>query len=284
MARPLRLQFAGAFYHVIARGNAKQDIFLAREDRELFLARLDQTAQRQNWRILVYCLMPNHYHVFLQTVEPSLARGMRDLNSRYAQTFNHRYQRVGHLFQGRYKAILVERAGYVVELVRYIVLNPVRAGLCATASEWDWSSHRATLGLARPIQSLDVDFLLGVIDSDPARSRKQYAEFVTAGETAAGPQEPTTQAHPIVLGTDTFINLALDQAPRPSEVPRAQRASQSLAGYAREFRRNEAIQRAYASGAYSLAQIGRHFGLHYSTVSRICGAAGLRPSGSGTSS
>src|SRR5688500_9153546 len=171
MARPLRIQFPGALYHVISRGNAKQDIFLDDGDRQQFLCALSDTAERLNWRILVYCLMTNHYHLCIETVEPTLARGMRDLNGRYAQGFNYRHERVGHLFQGRYKGILVDRPGYLLELARYIVLNPVRAGLSATATDWPWSSHRAALGLVKPIRRLAVESLLAQFEADAERAR-----------------------------------------------------------------------------------------------------------------
>jgi REP element-mobilizing transposase RayT len=144
MARPLRLEFAGATYHVTARGDGREDIYLSDADRRLFLAVLGSVAERFNWTIHAYCLMSNHYHLLVETPEGNLSKGMRQLNGVYTQDFNRTHHRVGHVFQGRYKAILVEKEAYLLELVRYVVLNPVRAGMVRTPGEWPWSSYRAT--------------------------------------------------------------------------------------------------------------------------------------------
>jgi REP element-mobilizing transposase RayT len=127
MARPLRLEFAGALYHLTARGNARGDIFLDDADRRLFLALLGKEIAQQGWCCYAYCLMSNHYHVLIETPEANLISGMRRLNGVYTQAFNRRHARVGHVFQGRYKAIVVDQDSYGLELCRYIVLNPVRA-------------------------------------------------------------------------------------------------------------------------------------------------------------
>ena len=126
MARPLRLEFPGAVYHVSSRGNARQRIFFGDADRELFLDTLTQGIARYRWLCHAYCLMENHYHLLIETPRANLSLGMRQLNGIYTQTFNRRHHRVGHLFQGRFRAILVEKESYLLELCRYIVLNPVR--------------------------------------------------------------------------------------------------------------------------------------------------------------
>jgi putative transposase len=146
MARPLRLEFPGALYHVTARGNARQRIYLNDEDRHLFLDLLGKEVAQQGWRCYAYCLMDNHYHLLLETPEPTLVAGMRRLNGVYTQAFNRRHRRVGHLFQGRYKAIVVDKDAYLLELCRYIVLNPVRAEAVKRPERWPWSSYRATVG------------------------------------------------------------------------------------------------------------------------------------------
>ena len=128
MARPLRLEFPGAVYHVTSRGNARAAIFLDDEDRPIFLGVLGAVVARFGWLCHAYCLMDNHYHLLLETPDPNLSRGMRQLNGVYTQRFNRRHGRVGHVLQGRFKAILVDRDGYLLELARYLVLNPVRAG------------------------------------------------------------------------------------------------------------------------------------------------------------
>ena len=129
MARPLRIEFEGALYHVTSRGNARQHIFLHDSDRKKFFDVLADVVERFQWICHAYCLMDNHYHLVIETPEANLSRGMRQLNGVYTQVFHRRHGRVGHLFQGRYKAILVEKESYLLELAKYVVLNPVRAGL-----------------------------------------------------------------------------------------------------------------------------------------------------------
>jgi REP element-mobilizing transposase RayT len=148
MARPLRLEFPGAIYHLTGRGNARQKVFFTDADRELFLSTLTGVVTRYHWICRAYCLMANHYHLLVETPKANLSIGMRQLNGIYTQSFNRRHNRVGPLFQGRFKAILVERDSHLLELCRYIVLNPARLKSSAKASTWKWSSYRATAGLA----------------------------------------------------------------------------------------------------------------------------------------
>jgi len=126
MSRPMRLEFPNALYHVTSRGNAQQNIYLTDADRQQFLNVLNHVCQRYNWVVHAYCLMSNHYHLLIETPDGNLSKGMRQLNGLYTQDFNRAHKRVGHVYQGRYKAILVEKQAYLLELARYIVLNPVR--------------------------------------------------------------------------------------------------------------------------------------------------------------
>ena len=144
MARPLRLEFAGALYHITSRGDRQEAIYLDDPDRECFLALLRDVRERYNWLIHAYCLMDNHYHLLVETPDGNLSKGMRHLNGVYTQSSNARHGRVGHVFQGRYNAILVQKEAYLLELARYIVLNPVRARMVRTALDWPWSSPTAT--------------------------------------------------------------------------------------------------------------------------------------------
>ena len=136
MARPLRIEFAGALYHVTSKGNAREAIYLTDEDRQQFLTLLENTVKRYDWYCHAYCLMGNHYHLLIETNTPALSKGMKYLNGTYTQYFNRRHQRVGHVFQGRFKAILVQKEAYLLELARYIVLNPVRAQMVRSAKDW----------------------------------------------------------------------------------------------------------------------------------------------------
>ena len=146
MARPLRIEFPGALYHLTSRGDGREDIYRGDGDRRMFLSLLADVCERFNWWGHAYCLMANHYHLLMETPDANLAKGMRQLNGVYTQHCNGVHGRCGHVFQGRYKAILVQKETYLTELARYIVLNPVRAGMVSRAEDWPWSSYRATTG------------------------------------------------------------------------------------------------------------------------------------------
>ena len=178
MARPLRIEFEGALYHVTARGNERKPIVRDDGDRRTWLATLAKTVSRFGWLLHAWCLMDNHHHLVVETPNANLARGMRQLNGVYAQRFNARYRRSGHLFGGRYKALLVQGNAHLLELARYVVLNPVRAGLCAHPAEWRWSSYRATAGLAPAPPFLTTSWLLGQFGRDDTRARAGYRAFV----------------------------------------------------------------------------------------------------------
>jgi len=273
MARPLRIQFAGAVYHVMSRGVAKQRIYLDDDDRREFLRYLRRVSRRLRWQVWAYCLMPNHFHLLVETSEPNLAQGMHDVNSAYSVAFNARHDRVGHLFQGRYKALLVDKDRYLLQLSRYIVLNPVRAGLCAAPDGWPWSSHQALLGSPDPLMSrLETFRMLHLFGPTPEIARAKYREYVLAGMGA--PLEISAGPNRSILGDEPFVQAAAPHLPGPAaEVCRADRLVRTLEDHERaSASRDEAIRSAYASGAYSLKQIGQHFGLHYSTVSHIAKA------------
>lgn len=203
MARPLRLEFPGAVYHITARGNAQQPIFLDDTDRQQFLRLLGREILQQHWRCYVYCLMGNHYHVVIETPEPNLSRGLRRLHGTYTQWFNRRHERVGHLLQGRFKSLLVEKESYLQELCRYVVLNPVRASLVTDAGAWGWSSYRATAGLQAAPDWLDVSAVLSLFDPGHAVGTKAYRRFV-----ADGLHQPSPWArviNQIYLGSPDFL-------------------------------------------------------------------------------
>ncbi len=276
MARPLRIEFPGALYHLTARGNQREDIYLDDEDRELFLALLGAVCERFNWVGYAYCLMDNHYHLVMETPDGNLSRGMRQLNGVYTQRFNARHERVGHVFQGRYKAILVERESYLLELCRYVVLNPVRAGMVRHAGQWRWSSYRATAGQRLAPSWLTVSWVLAQFGRRRAQAIDRYKAFVRQGSGVASPwQEGLRQQ--IYLGDEAFVTrmqTRLEQADL-DEVPRAQRRPPALplAEYAERYpERRTAMAAAYRSGDYTLKAIADHFGVHYSTVSRACRA------------
>ena len=149
MARPLRLEIAGWLYHVISRGDRRENIYLGDADRQRWLDLLGEVCSRHNWLCHAYCLMDNHYHIVVETIDGNLSAGMHQLNGVYTQWHNRAHDRVGHVFQGRFKAIIVQREAYLLELARYVVLNRVRAGICAMPDRWHWSSYLAMVGQAR---------------------------------------------------------------------------------------------------------------------------------------
>ena len=159
MSRPIRIEFPDAVYHVTSRGDRREPIVDDDQDRHLFLDTLAQVINQYRWLCYAWCLMDNHYHLLIQTPEANLSKGMRQLNGVYTQASNRRHQRVGHLFQGRFKAILVDREAYLLELSRYIVLNPVRAGMVRNPAQWPWSSYRAGIGAHAAPEWLACDAL-----------------------------------------------------------------------------------------------------------------------------
>jgi putative transposase len=185
MSRPPRVQVPGGLYHVTARGDNREPIFLDDRDREKHLGLLDEVVLHEEWSCFAYCLMTNHFHLLIETPEPNIAHGMQALNGRYAQRFNRRHGRVGHLFERRYDSVLIESDCHLAEVERYIVLNPFRAQLRQRAEDWPWSSYRATAGLARAPRFLDVDRVLMEFGRDPRVGRARYADFVADGSPAA---------------------------------------------------------------------------------------------------
>ena len=179
MARQPRLTAPGAIYHVTSRGNRRQPIFTRAGDHDVFLLYLKDVVERHNWSCFGYCLMPNHYHLVLQTPADDISRGMHRLNSRYAQWFNDSHEVDGHLFQDRFHSVLLEAEEHLVELLRYTALNPVRAGMCFLAEDWRWSSYAAIVGRRRP-QFLAVDPVLSLFGRRRDEAQRAFADFVHA--------------------------------------------------------------------------------------------------------
>jgi len=180
MARALRITYPGAFYHVTSRGNERKAIFKSKRDREKFLEYLESATQRYNAVIHAYCMMDNHYHILLETPSGNLAQIMRHVNGAYTTYFNIKRARSGHLFQGRYKAILVDIDEYAKELSRYIHLNPVRAKIVEIPEEYDWSSYKFYIGKKKPAKWLYRDFILGYFGKNVSTAQKAYQRFVNA--------------------------------------------------------------------------------------------------------
>jgi len=234
---------------------------------------------RFDWLCHTYVLMHNHYHFLIETPAGNLSRGMMQLNSIYSQRFNRRHNRIGHLFQGRFKSILIEKESYLLELSRYIVLNPVRAGLVVFPEEWKWSSYASTVGLSPCPEFLSTDWILSQFGNSKSMAISSYKEFVQAGYGVEFPTEGLVAN--IILGSELFVKKVshhLDDETRKDieEIPRLQRQTLSLEldeiierGMREGKSRDELIYCVYYDHNYTMKEIGEYFGLHYATVSRL---------------
>lgn len=275
MARPLRIEYEGAVYHITSRGNARQGIFLDDGDRTTFLKILGDVVERYNWICYAYCLMANHYHLLIETPDANLSRGMQQLNGVYTQAFNRRHHSVGHLLQGRYRAILVEKESHLLDLVRYIALNPVRAKLVRHPRDWHWSSYRSTSSEGESPKFLSTDWILSQFHEDRRRAVKEYREFVKGGygidvwgELRGG----------VILGTEQFaqaLKPLLWEKSSITEIPRRERLAvrprleELFAGSKDRSDRNKRIYQAVRTYGYTLKKVAEFTGLHYSTISVI---------------
>ena len=227
-----------------------------------------------DFELRAWVVLDNHYHLLIQTPDGNLSKGMRQLNGVTTQTSNRRHHRVGHLFQGRFKAILVDHNAYLLELSRYIVLNPVRAGMVKTPGDWPWSSYRASAGLAPVAPWLTVDGVLSQFVKRRSLAQQRYAQFVSEGIRADSPWQNLKGQ--VFLGDDRFVQqmqAKIESRQRNDvQIPAAQRRPRALSLPIIERSapdRNAAIMTAYATGAYSYQEISTHFGIHFTTVGRI---------------
>src|SRR3989338_4906339 len=205
MARPLRIEYEGASYHVMNRGLEQREIFQEERDYEKFLELIEDTHRQYQFKIHSYCLMPNHYHLYIETPQGGLSRGMRHIDGVYTQVFNKRRKRVGPLFQGRYRSILVEKESYSLELSRYIYLNPVKAKLEEKPEGWKWSSYGAFIGKAKRREFLEVEWLLGQMAKKERKAQRVFEKFTWEGLKEEW--EPWKQAQGgYLLGGSSFCN------------------------------------------------------------------------------
>lgn len=266
MARPLRIQQAGLTYHVYARGIDRMPMFVDDDDRHCFRHLLTEVCDRFCIVCHAECQMTTHYHAVITTLEPNLSRAMQKLNGDYAIWFNRRHLRGGHFFERRFGAQIVQHGRYFLTACRYVVRNPVRAGMVATAEEWPWSSYRATVGLSPIPPYLMIQTLLGEFDSDLASAMPCFERFVMSDRRDALPRDP-------ILGDRDFIARYAAAATAASrEVPRRERHVEPLSnffvGALTRRQRDAAIVRAYRAG-FKLCEVARVLGVHYSTISKV---------------
>lgn len=272
------MEFPGALHYVTAQGNARGNICLDDGDREQFLTLLAEVVRTHGWTCHAWCLLEDHYHLMIETAEPNLGRGMRQLNGVYTQRFNRAHDRTGHVFQGRYKAVLVERGPYWLELARDVVLTPVRAGLVMAAAKWRWSSYRVTADTdPRPKDDPDPtwpDWILRQLGGEDRLARAAYRDYVDAAATAAAARDfdKPIRTGP-VLGSQAFIEkLKTRYDVRDRETGllgrgRARPSMQTLRD--RHGERGAWMTVAHDRHGYTLAEIGAATGLHYSSISKI---------------
>ncbi len=275
MARPLRIEYEGALHHITSRGNARAKIFLAHDDLGTFLETLSNVVSRYGWICHAYCLMTNHYHLLIETPSPNLSRGMQLLNGVYTQRFNRSHRRSGHVFQGRFKAILVEKEAHLLELARYVVLNPVRAKMVRSARDWPWSSYRATAGQIEAPKFLTIDWLLSQFDAERARANRAYRDFVSEGRGLDVWDDLRAGS---LLGSNAFIErmrpLLLNAPLNPNILRRERDAARPslcelFSSVFDKKTRDECIYQAVRHHHYKLQEVGDHVGLHFSTISVI---------------
>lgn len=294
MARPLRIEYPNAWYHVMNRGRHGEDIFADQKDYDAFLAILQESSGMFGVRIVAYCLMSNHYHLLLQTPSGNLSRVMRHVNGVYTQRYNRRHKIDGQLFRGRYKSVLVEEDTYLLELLRYIHRNPVKAGICQAVEDYRWSSHRGYLSTDKKWDWLHKQALLGLLSNTPGAAKKQYLEFVNKEDSLVITEFFGKKNLPSLLGSPDFIEwikAKYYQLKKHHEIPQSQQLAPTIAeikqaviqvydieeqdlqqskrGQLNEPR-NLAVYLARKLTGLSLREIGTEFGLtKYSTVSSI---------------
>lgn len=276
MSRQLRIEYPGALYHVTARGNGKAIIFIDDYDRYKFLDTLENCIKAFNFICHGYCIMGNHYHLLIETPDANLSAGIHRLNSIYAQYFNKQYDHIGHVFQGRFKAIIVQRDNYLLELCRYIVLNPVRAGIVNHPSEYKWSSYCHTIGTAEKISPfLTTDWILAQFDSDFSLARIRYINFVMDGINADSPMKDIRTG--LILGNKSFMEALTNRISKYKDdidIPREQRyvCRENLSSLFKDLRfltkksRNELIFTAYSKHGYTQKEIAKLINMHVVTI------------------
>lgn len=278
MARPLRIQYPGAMYHIISRGVGRMTIFHNEKDWIKFISFMERVIKKYNWICHAYCLMGTHYHLLLETPDANIVPGMKQLNQFYSQFYNWKYQRVGPVLQGRYKSWLVEKGEKFLDNSRYIVNNPSKAKMVQHPSEWPWSSFRATRGLQKAPEFLETDFLLSHFSSSRKKAQTMYEDFVLAGIEMESPL--LDAKNQVFLGSDSFIAEAMQHVNENDElnnVPKVQKHANrpSLEKIFNESRsnskehRNHLILISHDIHAYTQREIGEFLGLHPGYISNI---------------
>ena len=285
VTRQLRIEFEGAFYHVTSRGNERKAIFLSDRDRLVLLDCLQRANRKFGAMVHCYCLMDNHYHALIETPRGNLSRIMHFINTAYTIYFNKKHEKVGHLFQGRFKAILLDADTYARQLSRYIHLNPVRRGKVDSPEKYLWSSFREYAGHRTPPSWLITEFILGLFAGDLNVARHLYMDFVLSAIAGASEDRVFGQVEKAILGSDHFVeriknSIGIEKHPDrelpalgelkgrpPLEMIRSE--VEAALGWNNKFARNAAISICRENADYKLREIGDFFGLSQSAIAII---------------
>lgn len=286
MARPLRIIYPGAFYHITSRGNERKAIFMTKRDRLKFFEYLGSANERYNAVIHAYCLMDNHYHLLLETPSGNLPQVMHHINGAYTTYFNVKRGRSGHLLQGRYRSILVDKDEYAKELSRYIHLNPVRANMVSVPEDYEWSSYNQYIGKNKPEGWLARDFILGYFGGKYSTAQKGYKDFVTrlVGQEYESPLNAVMGS--VLLGSQDFIHFIKNQflsgLKQSKDVPAVRSLAPKISlqdisnAVEQVFNddiktiRNVKIFLCHKHTGEKLRTIGEQFGIGDSAVSQVC--------------
>lgn len=273
MSRPIRIEFPGAIYHISSRGHDNQKIFIDDDDKQFFVDLLQKTVDRFHWVCHAWCLMPDHYHVVMETPEGNLSIGMRELNGGYTQYFNRRYALQGPAMQGRFKAILLERESHLLPVCRHVVLNPLRMGKVRQLEKYRWSSYRSTAGLDDTLVAVSPEWIWRQMGKSKKKAPERYQAWVKAG---IGLDAPWGQVQrQILLGGEEFVEkmqALMHMAARPKVKLVRPSLKKIFAKVKDRAGRNAAIRVASRAHFYRLHEIGSFIGLHLSTVSKIANA------------
>lgn len=276
MGRPLRIEYPGAFYHIISRGNERRPIFRSNRDYERFLGYFKSATERYGAQIHCFCLMRNHYHLLLETPRANLSAILHHINTGYTNYFNSSTGRVGHLFQGRYRAILVEKDSYALELSRYIHLNPARAHLVKEPSDYAWSSYLGYIGREKRWEWLETDFILGLVSQDRGEARKRYRRHIEEGIGAALRDPLEGVIGSTVLGSEGFVDWvrerwigrreahrdvpAIKKLSSGMDLVTIQKETQRMFGTETVMSRRVDLYLCHQLSGLSLVEIGKFFG------------------------
>jgi REP element-mobilizing transposase RayT len=286
VARPLRIEFPGAFYHVTSRGNERKTVFQSNRDREKYLSYLESVHERYGAVIHTYCLMGNHYHLLLETPRGNLSKILQYVNGAYTTYFNIKRNRSGHLFQGRFKGILVDKDEYCKELSRYIHLNPVRAGMVKAALEYPWSSYRYYVGREKKPKWLTTEFILGEFGGEGRRGYKHYREYVERVENKEIENPLKKVIASTFLGSKEFVERIKLEYLGKKEIDRRdlpalkkiligptleaiEEVVREIVGRGDPLFKKICIYLGYQHSGLKLREIGEYFGMQGSAISQL---------------